>query len=295
MKVGKIVWLSSHPNPFVVSPAHCLEPECACTDVWLQLAEIDLEGRALPQPLSFEVRVCLRHWIERERPSRPPRIEALVRELLAEFPTEWIQELIDIRRERQAAEKRLAEHRFTSPRGELVCYSDVAYAEGGLAKGGGKYGFFFSHAGRDYLIEDHYCPTPDCDCRRVHVEFWQRTESEQPRRIDVRQRLMAAFTLDGELEEVRFTEEDERTTAELLRAWSVHAAGLRDEFEQRYRQIKVIGGRSFPPPTEPAPVARREAVRRPAASRRKAAVGRNAPCPCGSGRKFKHCCARQRK
>jgi hypothetical protein len=25
-----------------------------------------------------------------------------------------------------------------------------------------------------------------------------------------------------------------------------------------------------------------------------AALGRNSPCPCGSGRKFKHCCARKR-
>jgi len=30
------------------------------------------------------------------------------------------------------------------------------------------------------------------------------------------------------------------------------------------------------------------------AQRRFAHVGRNDPCPCGSGRKFKHCCGRRR-
>ena len=29
---------------------------------------------------------------------------------------------------------------------------------------------------------------------------------------------------------------------------------------------------------------------RPAGLRAKEAIGRNDPCPCGSGRKYKHCC-----
>ena len=36
----------------------------------------------------------------------------------------------------------------------------------------------------------------------------------------------------------------------------------------------------------------REAARRPAPLPRQAKVGRNDPCPCGSGKKYKRCCAR---
>jgi uncharacterized protein len=36
----------------------------------------------------------------------------------------------------------------------------------------------------------------------------------------------------------------------------------------------------------------REAASRPAAISRRAKIGRNDPCPCGSGKKYKRCCAR---
>ena len=36
----------------------------------------------------------------------------------------------------------------------------------------------------------------------------------------------------------------------------------------------------------------REALSAPGASRTRP-VGRNAPCPCGSGRKYEHCCLRK--
>jgi hypothetical protein len=116
-----------------------------------------------------------------------------VREFLVEFSQDWIEELIEVRKDRRAAEGRLAEYKFAFARGELACYSDVISEAGGLASGGGHYGFFLSHAGHDYLIEDYYCPTPECDCRKVHIEFWERVESINPRHIDLRQVLMATF------------------------------------------------------------------------------------------------------
>jgi hypothetical protein len=295
MKIGKIVWLSTHQNPFVISPSHCLDLDCPCTDVWLQMTEVNLDGHPLASPLSFEVQACLRTWIEREPPRRSPEIDALVREFLVEFPPEWVDELIEIRRGQRAAQRRFAEYKFESPRSELVCYSDIVSPDGGLASGGRHYGFFFAHAGRNYLVEDHYCPTPECDCQKVHFEFWERSELEKPRRIDVRQLLMASFTLDGELVEVHFCAEDSPAMDVLLEAWRSRAVELREELAKRYEQVKGIGQRSFPQ----QPQMRRETVTSSASIDKKPIVdaaisrrvGRNDACPCGSGRKFKRCCA----
>ena len=49
-------------------------------------------------------------------------------------------------------------------------------------------------------------------------------------------------------------------------------------------------GVSTPPPAKPRPAATRGPVRHAANPGRK--VGRNDPCPCGSGRKYKKCCGR---
>jgi hypothetical protein len=295
MKLGRIVWFSSHERPFLVWPEHCLDLECACTDVRLRLTEAAPTGDRLPNPLSFEVQVCLRHWVERDPPRRSAKMTALVRELLAEFPHDCIDELIDIRRKQRASKQRLAEHKLApSQRGELVCYSDVVHTEGGLGKGNRHYSFFFTHRGRDYLVKDHYCPTPECDCRQVHVELWERNVSEKPRRIDITQLLMATLTLEGELVDVRFSREDSATTSDILEAWRRHSVGLQEELQQRYQQMKAIGQRCFPEPSvtqnktlhgnSSTPANRVRVTER---------VGRNAPCPCGSGRKFKRCCARQ--
>jgi uncharacterized protein YecA (UPF0149 family) len=40
--------------------------------------------------------------------------------------------------------------------------------------------------------------------------------------------------------------------------------------------------------------AKREQTVRPAKPRSQPKIGRNEPCPCGSGRKYKHCCGKRR-
>lgn len=40
--------------------------------------------------------------------------------------------------------------------------------------------------------------------------------------------------------------------------------------------------------------AKREQIVRPAKTRSQPKIGRNDPCPCGSGRKYKHCCGKKR-
>jgi len=53
------------------------------------------------------------------------------------------------------------------------------------------------------------------------------------------------------------------------------------------RELAPVGGRE----ARPAQARRREVAPKPKA---KAKVGRNDPCPCGSGKKYKHCCGREK-
>ena len=82
----------------------------------------------------------------------------------------------------------------------------MIYEEEDLEKNAYRFGFFFAHEGRDYLIEDHYCVNPACDCQTVHIGFWERIESPR-NKIDLWQRFRAAFTLDGRFKEITLCEE----------------------------------------------------------------------------------------
>jgi hypothetical protein len=307
MKLQRLVWFSAHCNPFVVSPTFCLNLECSCRDVWLRLTEVEPGGHHLPDPMTFEVRVGLEHWIEREPPERSGKIGSLIRELMVEFPTEAIEELVEAFKQQRATQRRIAEYQLDIAEhgnGELVCYSDVVHRSGGLRRGG-KHGFFLTCGSQDYLIEDHYCPTPDCDCRVVHFEFWKRTvnkpKGNAPRRVGVTQQLMGSFTFDGQVREVRFSEEDSKATRNILAAWGEQCRSLREELESRYQQIKAIGRRSLrrqPQAAVKAPMVL-SSLRSPSGSIKRSdktsdkRIGRNDRCPCGSGRKYKRCCARQ--
>ncbi len=298
MELGSLVWFSSREHPFAVRERHCLDLECDCTDVWLAFTEVDLAGKELREPRTFEIRVNLRNGRERRPPKRPAEIQALVREFLVRFPAERFQEMVARHHEQRTAQQRLAEYTVEpSSKGELLSYSDVIYEEGDLAKNGRRYSFFFAHNGQDYLIEDHYCFNPACDCRKVDIEFWARIESSgRSPKIELRQRLMAAFTLDGRFDKITFCEEEPQVGNRIARAWREHWGDRFEVFRERYEQIKVIGRRSMPSDV-PAPreakvvkCAYQEPLDAPAAGTR---AGRNDPCPCGSGRKFKRCCGRR--
>ena len=296
MELGSIVWFSSRPHPFVVRATPCLDLNCSCRDTWLTLTEVNLQGPPLRHPLSFQLRVDLRKFVECDPPQRSADVEALAREFLVRFPEERIEELVDQWKEQRTVKRRLAEYTADGPRDELLCYSEVIHEEGGIGQSGRNYSFFFAHQGREFLLEDHYCPNPECDCREVHVEFWERSELYKPKhRIDVEQLLMAAFTLDGDLDEIRFSREDARSTKRLLQAWRQECGYQLDEFRRRYQQVRAIGKRSFTAkPNAKRVDAAKGLPREPLAhSSSTPRTGRNDPCFCGSGLKFKRCCARR--
>jgi hypothetical protein len=298
METGHVVRFASQQHPFLVEATPCLDPDGSCSIVTLKLREVIPPGSAPRDRLTFTLRVCLRTWVEHDPPPRSLEVESLVGEFLARFPTERIQELAEEFEQARAIASRLKTLSLSGSRDELVTYSSVIDEGGGVREGVTGYSFFFVFEGREFLVEDHYCANPECDCQQVHLEFWERVHESYPkRRINVRQRLMATFTLAGELTETRFSQESPSTTKHLLRAWvrrcSVHFQQCRD----RYEQIKAVGARSFPPTPKPrAHVVVDTEIRPEKRDLRvdsKPEVRRNDPCPCGSGLKFKRCCARR--
>ncbi len=138
----------------------------------------------------------------------------------------------------------------------------------------------FEGDGAKFLAEDQYCPEASCDCNDVTFVL-HRIEPRGPERSEGV--LLGAVKLDLRTGRSRVHEtEPGQSNTTLLRITDALLAsrpGLRQELDHRFRFM-----RGFASWLAEQRLANRP---RPAAA---AAVGRNDPCPCGSGRKFKKCC-----
>jgi hypothetical protein len=118
--------------------------------------------------------------------------------------------------------------------------------------------------GVTYDAMDFYCPIASCACEEVTIHFDAPDESESPGDVIVH--------LSGEVD----MDPGKNGQALLGRLWDAyrqrhtnHIARL----SRRYQTMKSVGERI---------TAKQSAVSHK--------VGRNEPCPCGSGKKYKKCC-----
>lgn len=298
METGHVVRFASQPYPFLVEATPCLDLDCPCSNVTLRLLEIVPPGSAPRDRLTFTLRVRLITWTEIDPPPRSLEVETLAREFLAGFPTERLKELAQDFERVRAITRRLKTLSLPGPRDRLVSYSELINEKGGVREEVTEHCFFFVFEGREFFVEDHYCANPQCDCRSVHLEFWERVHQFHPQHcVNITQRLMATFTLEGKWTKTVYSEEPASTTKHLLLAWIRRGMVHFPEYRRRYEQIKAVGQRSFPPASETRPttaVAQApQPEQRPTRIDSKPHVGRNDLCPCGSGLKFKRCCARR--
>ncbi len=139
----------------------------------------------------------------------------------------------------------------------------------------------FEHDGQMYSVQDEYCCNPSCDCQATEVFVSAIDATEQGKFL--RRLFLARFEFGGKvriLETWSFTKKEARA---LMKAWLQSTPGLVASFRERYEIVKRIGTRSLER-------AGYEIETRPAAPVRSVRVGRNEPCPCGSGKKYKKCC-----
>jgi len=120
-----------------------------------------------------------------------------------------------------------------------------------------------------FLASEFYCVNPDCDCAQATIDFAELLEKNRATSIGyVRVSLPDTQVIELSGPGTR-----------LERLWSafrVRHKNLADRLATRKRRLAEI-----------ARVAFRPALPSDATQH----VGRNDPCPCGSGQKFKRCCA----
>lgn len=157
-----------------------------------------------------------------------------------------------------------------------------------------------------YGLLESYCPDPTCDCRRVMLNV---AEEQQPERFLAsisygfdRDAPEAGPFLDPFNEQSPYAQallelineivlSDAAYLARLERHYHLVKAAAEDPTHLAHQIIRQALERELETPGEVLNATGAERIR-PATSAPK--VGRNEPCPCGSGKKYKYCCGRRR-
>jgi len=145
-----------------------------------------------------------------------------------------------------------------------------------------------------YDLWEFYCPDPACDCRRVMLNV---ASAKQPDRFLAS--IGYGFDRDDEmagpyLDPLNRQSQYAPKLFELLSEVLLHDRRYVARLERHYAMIKQAAA----DPTDPAhrklqelEAISPERTRKPQPSGPR--IGRNDPCPCGSGKKYKQCCGRR--
>ena len=275
---------SAYPGTFRLRVFQCRRVDCTCTEVTFELGELPDAGRRSERLAPVVIRVDVPTWQETNPPPRPPQVAAVVAEFLRDYPPAEREELQAWYGERQWIVKRLSECRV-DPRAlqerELIGFRELLAPADGSTWDCPVGEHFVECGDAEYLVTEHYCPNPACPCREVHLSFLRyKPIPGGAERWKAEEQFNAKVTLDGQAAVQTVFEESRDEAEAALAVWHQKYGKDLEGLRWRYEKIKEIARRSAP-----ALLRQRE---RP--THRSGRVGRNDPCPCGSGKKYKKCC-----
>jgi hypothetical protein len=138
----------------------------------------------------------------------------------------------------------------------------------------------FEYRGQRYVAIDSYCVTPGCACRDAMFTFVRAAEKQgSPGGTEVC--ALRIGTLRWRVRETHPLRTSEAEALELWKACQQAFPKLRHTVADRFKRMRRFGAVVFGPS---------EDLSKRAPVGGAAPVGRNDPCPCGSGKKYKKCC-----
>ncbi len=262
-------------NDYVMADYYCTEPGCDCYKVDLVFAEF--EEQAISDFGTFFISLNAQTWTVIDTKSLIDgfNVAPLVIEFMEKLPQfkQRFSSLVDrARKQRNAppAEEKPLDIVQLIQDGISVGYCEIFGDEQQTE-------LAFDYGGASsYEIDDQYCMNPRCPCKEVILTFIKIDKANDQAAIEfiIRQKLNS---LDYEIENMRC--DQSRLRAVLQRFWASRP-DARKVFKTRYEQMKNAGKDHL----------KKTPKLKPQSTLTPVAFGRNEPCPCGSGKKYKRCC-----
>ena len=297
----ELVRFSSHPHPFQVETVRCTNAECECTEVAFRVRERVKRGQSAAGAVAFQVRMNGQTWEEVDPPPRPPEIARLVEEFLRDYPPA----------EREVI-RRSTQEKFKLPGG---CGS-IASTRNALSM---ESWFPSAKSSTTEAAEKPTArPSSTGSSTRASGISWTTYTVRAPNAIATKSicSSSAAYPpaspaaaslprtifwpscpLTGRAEIVGCDRGTPSEAKAILATWQEQYGSDFKDLRWRYEKVKEIARRSVPRQTGVSGqtgVSRRNDSLPKAPATVGGRIGRNAPCPCGSGKKFKKCCGQNK-
>jgi len=253
----------------------CNNPLCMCEDVKLHLTPIDAEGNRVPEPPPRFMEIDLAGKKLKDKKTLPKEDQLFAEAFLTKLTEDDFDELLKLHyliknkiTEEAPADSIDAhfEYKKIERDGLMQIYTDILpYGDQLCAEIDGK----------NCIILDQYCVKPKCDCREAMLDIVNAAVVSKKEKelcyikVDYRKRVWKLHE-----ESPPFSPLDKLRTILEKQLPDFYAT-----LQKRHDRLKAIYAFSRKKnfiPEEPLVLPK---------------VGRNDPCPCGSGKKFKKCCA----
>ncbi len=284
---------------FAVNLRYCPNPCCSCS-----VAGFECVPEAEPEEqYRFDLDVTERR-IDEEVRSAPEEV-ALGRAFLAEAQEEhwvWLLDWLITAKRRLMDTMDLDALEVDLPaevmagEGTMVSYSEV-FPWATTPR--------FTFDAAEWFVDDQHCVRPGCDCTKAGLGFFPvRVESVQPAPV-VKSSAYLFFDYRTGKSKLITVRPGSPAPSRLLKALLSSERDLAETLRHRHGQLKQLGRRLMPESVHnfsaglsPAGgkvggAANGDGLLQPSTPQVQRALqepGRNDPCPCGSGRKFKRCC-----
>ncbi len=276
---------SSHERPFLMFESHCQNPDCDCNETVLSFNEMDEMGTPIANPIQFDISLDHFTWQEKRKTKRPKKIQVLVDEFINDLSDELKSKFKDDYDNTKAEACAIAN--FEMPvedvyDGELVSYADVFGDNGSIVSGGTGVSFIVEYDGMELFVDDQYCIDPMCECEEVILVFIKVNEETKIGQdiFTIRVPFKNEIEIDDDF--IICTKEEIK---KIYDHWLKSDSQVMDILETRYRTMKGVGQNLVERQTS-------KNLRKHTAGVGQKKTGRNDPCPCGSGKKYKKCCGK---
>jgi len=263
----------------------CAGPRCPCLNILFRWAPSQPVGSVVGQPREF--------WFDLEESSTPlppeqesdPELRRLAEVVRAELTDadrqrlrEWYMAAkLDLILNMPVAHIGI-EDLPNADRGEMIGFVDV-FPVGGLALN-------FRHNNEAWAVDEQYCVQPECRCSETVLSFFRLIDAEGRKTECIRQAPTLRYDYLSEATETVERPPGMPPAQELLAVLKGGHPDLNLQLHRRHLILQILYARHYQARTQ----GRIRDLSRALASGGPLKIGRNEPCPCGSGRKYKHCC-----
>jgi hypothetical protein len=162
--------------------------------------------------------------------------------------------------------------------GKMIGFVDV-FPCGGIALN-------FTHNGEAWAVDEQYCVQPGCRCAETVLSFLKLMDAAGNRTGTVREAPTLRFNYRSQATESLERPAGNPSPETLLAVLKDLHPNLNDQLERRHLIMQLLYARHY----QAQAGARLKNLSARAAAAGSPKIGRNDPCSCGSGRKYKHCC-----